>query len=101
MSATFTLKREGTIAELRRAPFEITMDGTTVASLDRDATFETPLEPGHHTLQIQSGRYTSRVQSFDAADGDAVNFRCYGGRIWPIYLISFLVPSIALSLKRE
>jgi hypothetical protein len=101
MSATFTLKRGGTIAELRRAPFEITMDGATVGSIDRNETFETPLEPGHHTLQIQAGRYRSRVQSFDSADGHAVNFRCYGGRIWPIYLLSFLVPSLALSLKRE
>jgi hypothetical protein len=77
------------------------MDGATVGSIDRDQTFETPIEPGHHTLQIQAGRYTSRVQSFDAADGHAVNFSCYGGRIWPIYLVSFLVPSIALSLKRK
>jgi hypothetical protein len=39
--------------------------------------------------------------SFDVADGDAVNFRCNGARIWPIYLISIAVPSLALLLKRE
>ena len=47
------------------------------------------------------GRYSSRAQSFEVADGGAVNFRCYGGRIWPIYAISFVVPSLALFLKRE
>jgi hypothetical protein len=47
------------------------------------------------------GRYSSRAQSFDVADGGAVNFRGYGGRIWPIYAISFVVPSLALFLKRE
>ena len=47
------------------------------------------------------GRYSSRAQSFDVADGGAVNFRCYGGRIWPIYAISFVVPRLALFLKRE
>jgi hypothetical protein len=101
VSATLKIKREGAIAELRRAPFGITLDDTTVGSINRHGTFEAPIESGHHTLQVRAGRYTSQAQSFDAADGDAVNFRCYGGRIWPIYLISFGVPSLALVLKRE
>ena len=101
MSSTLTVKREGVIMELRRAPFEITLDGTTAGSINRHETFETPIEPGHHRLQVQAGRYSSRVQSFDVADGDAVNLRCYGGRIWPMYAISFVVPSLALLLKRE
>jgi hypothetical protein len=101
VSATLTVKREGFVLELRRAPFEITLDGTTVGSINRHETFETPIEPGHHRLQIRAARYSSRAQSFDVADGDAVNFRCYGGRIWPIYAISFVVPSLALLLKRE
>jgi hypothetical protein len=101
VSATLNIKREGVIAELRSAPFEITLDGTTVGSINRHGTFEAPIDPGRHTLQVRAGRYTSQAQSFDAADGVAVNFRCYGGRIWPIYLISFAVPSLALLLKRE
>ncbi len=100
MSTTLNLKREGTIAENRRRPFEIALDGTGVGSIERHQTVELPLEPGRHTIQVREGRYSSRDQSFDAADGDAVNFRCYGGRIWPIYLASFVVPSVALSLKR-
>ena len=101
MSATLTVEREGVIAELRGAPLEIELDGTTVGSINRHETFEAPIEPGHHTLQIRMGRYSSRAQSFDVADGGAVNFRGYGGRIWPIYAISFVVPSLALFLKRE
>jgi hypothetical protein len=77
------------------------LDDTAVGSINRRETFETPIEPGPHTLQVRAGRYTSRAQSFDAADGDAVNFRCYGGRTWPIYLISFAVPRLALLLKRK
>jgi hypothetical protein len=84
VSATLTIEREGAIAELRGAPFEITLDGTTIGSINRHETFETPVEPGHHTLQVRADRYSSRAQSFDVADVDAVNFRCYGGRIWPI-----------------
>ncbi len=82
-------------------PFEITLDGTTVGSIDRHGTFETTIEPGHHALQVRAGRYTSGAESFTVTDGGAVNFRCNGARVWPVYLISFLAPSLALSLKRE
>ena len=101
MSATLTVKRESLIMELRRAMFQIALDGTTVGTIKRHETFEAPIEPGHHRLQVLAGRYSSRVASFDVADGDGVNFRCSGARIWPIYLISFAVPSLALTLKRE
>lgn len=101
MSATLTVKRESLIMELRRAPLELALDGTTVGSINRHGTFERPIEPGHHTLQVRAGRYTSRAQSFDIAVGDAVNFRCSGARIWPIYLISIVVPGLGLSLKRD
>jgi hypothetical protein len=101
LTATLTVKREGSIMENRHAPFEIALDGTAAGTINRHETFETPIEPGHHTLQVRAGRYTSPAESFDVADGDAVTFRCYGGRIWPIYLISFVVPSLALTLKRE
>jgi hypothetical protein len=99
--ATLTVKRESLLAELRRAPFQIALDGTTIGTINRLSTFETPIEPGHHRLQVREGRYSSQAASFDVADGDAVNFRCNGARIWPIYLISFAVPSLALTLKRE
>jgi hypothetical protein len=101
MSATLTVNRESTIMELRRAPLQIALDGTTVGTINPHETFETPLEPGKHQLQVRTGRYSSQAASFDAADGDGVSFRCSGARIWPIYLISFAVPSLALTLKRE
>lgn len=87
--------------ENRRAPFEIALDGTSVGSIERNQTVELPLEPGRHTIQVREGRYSSQDQSFDVSDGDAVNFRCYGGRIWPVYLASFVVPTLALSLQRD
>jgi hypothetical protein len=98
--ATLTVKRESQIMELRRGPLQIALDGTTVGTIDRHETFETSIEPGRHSLQVRAGRYSSRSESF-VGDGDGVNFRCSGARIWPIYLLSFAVPSLALSLKRE
>jgi len=101
MPATLVVKREGVVMELRRAPFEVTVDGATVGSIDRHGTFETPIEPGKHSLQVRAGRYSSGTQTFVVADGDTVDFRCYGGRLWPMYLISFAVPSVALLLERR
>jgi hypothetical protein len=64
-------------------------------------TFEVPIEPGHHTLQVRNGRNSSRTLTFDAAEGQVVAFRCTGKRILPIFLLSFAVPRLALSLRRE
>jgi hypothetical protein len=64
-------------------------------------TIELPVEPGHHTLQIRNGRNSSRTQTFDAAEGEVVAFRCGGKRILPLFLASFVVPSLALSLHRD
>jgi hypothetical protein len=52
-------------------------------------------------LWQQTGRYSSRDQSFDAADGETVDFRCHGAMVWPRYLASFVKPGLAISLKRE
>jgi hypothetical protein len=102
MSATLKVTRELSFGiELRRGRFEISVDGNGAGSLDNHETVETPLEPGPHTVQIRHGRYTSREQSFDAADGDLVSFRCHGTRIWPLWVASTFVPTLAISLKRE
>ena len=64
-------------------------------------TIEIPLKPGRHTLQLRNGRNPSQTQTFDAAEGETVAFRCTGKRFLPIFLASFVVPSLALKLKRE
>lgn len=101
MSATLRVERGGVGIELRRGRFEITVDGTSVASLERSDTVETPLEPGHHTMRVTAGRYSSRSLSFDATDGEMVNFRCHGAMVWPRYVASLVKPDLAISLRRE
>ena len=64
-------------------------------------TIELPIEPGRHTVQIRDGRKSSSIETFDAAEGEAVAFRCTGKRFLPIFLASFVVPSLSLKLKRE
>jgi len=100
-SATLKLKRACHGIELRRGSFEICVDGASVGSIENDHTVDTPLEPGHHTLQMRNGRYSSQEDSFDVTDGDVVDFRCHGAMIWPTYVASIVKPNIAISLKRE
>jgi hypothetical protein len=77
------------------------VDTNDVASIEWKEAIEVPIEPGHHTLQIKAGRYTSRIHSFDTAAGEIVDFRCNGARIWPLYVASIVKPDLAISLKRE
>jgi hypothetical protein len=102
MSPTVVVERKTTGAmELRRSQFDIVLDGNPAGSIDRDQSVELPVEPGRHTLQVRTGRYSSRTQSFDAADGVNARFRCNGAVLWPQYVASLFVPPIGLKLKRE
>ena len=101
MSATLKMTREGAGIELRRGPFDIQLDGRSLGSITRHQTVEMPLEPGHHTVRIHKGRYSSQEHSFDVADGEVVNFRTHGAMVWPRYVASIVKPDLAISLKRE
>ena len=101
MPATLKLTHKAIGAEIRRGTYDIALDGERVGSVEMNDTFETPIEPGRHTLQVRSGRNSSRTTTFDAAEGEIVAFRCTGKTILPIFLASFVVPSLALWLHRE
>jgi hypothetical protein len=101
VSATLTLAHKAMGAEVRRGTYEIMLDGERVGAVEMNESFETAIEPGRHTLQVRNGRNSSRTKTFDAADGEIVAFRCTGKSILPIFLLSFVVPSLALSLHRE
>ncbi len=102
MSSTLTLERAATTAiELRRRPFEIILDDNPAGSIDRNQTVELQVEPGPHRLHVKSGRYSSHPQSFDAAEGTNIHFRCNSSLWWPRYLASLFVPTIGVKLKRD
>jgi hypothetical protein len=101
MSATLKLTHKAIGAEVRRSPYDIVLDGERVGSVEMNDTFEASVEPGRHTLQARSGRSSSRTKTFDAAEGETIAYRCTGKSILPIFLLSFVVPGLALSLHRE
>jgi hypothetical protein len=99
MPATLKLTHKAIGVEVRRGPYDVVVDGEHVGALEMSDTIEIPIEPGHHTLQVRNGRKLSRTLTFDAAEGQVVAFRCTGKRFLPIFLVSFLVPRLALSLR--
>jgi hypothetical protein len=101
MPATLKVEHKTIGVEIRRGTYDIVVDGTRAGSVELNGTLETPVEPGHHTLKVRSGRNSSRTASFDAAADEVITFRCSGKNILPIFLLSFAVPSLAISLRRE
>jgi len=101
MAAQLKLTHKAIGVEVRRGPYDVVVDGNRVGSVGMNDTIEIPVEPGRHTLQVRKGRNSSRAQTFDAAEGDVVAFRCTGKSFLPIFLASFVVPSLALRLVRK
>ena len=101
MSATLKLTHKAIGAEVRRGTFDVMVDGERVGSVEMNNTIEIPIEPGRHALQVRNGRDSSGTRTFEAAEGEIVSYRCTGKRFLPIFLASFVFPSLALSLIRE
>ena len=101
MSATLKLTHKTTGVEVRRGTYDVVVDGKPAGFVELNETIDIQVEPGRHTLQVRNGRNSSRTKTFDAAEGETVAFRCSGKSILPIFLLSFVVPSLALSLHRE
>jgi hypothetical protein len=101
MSATLKLTHKAIGAEVRREPYDVVVDDERVGSVKMNDTIEIPVEPGRHTLQVHNGRKSSSTETFVAADGEIVAFRCTGKRFLPIFLSSFIVPRLALKLVRD
>ena len=100
MGATLKLTHKAIGSEVRRGTYDIVLDGQRAGSLEMNETIEIPIEPGRHTLQVRSGRNSSRTQTFGAAEGQTIAFRATGKSFLPIFLASFVVPSLALHLHR-
>ena len=100
MSATLKLTHKAIGVEVRRGTYDVVVDREQVGSVEMNDTVEIPIEAGHHTLQVRNGRNLSRTVTLDA-EGRVVAFRCTGKRFLPIFLASFVVPRLALSLRPE
>jgi hypothetical protein len=101
MSATLQLTHKTIGAEVRRGTYDAMVDGQRAGSVELNETIDIPVEPGRHTLKVRNGRNSSRTKTFNVGEGETASFRTSGKNILPIFLLSFVVPSLALSLHRE
>jgi hypothetical protein len=101
VSATLTVTHKAIGVEVRRGTYDIVLDGDPAGSVEMNGTVQIPVAPGRHTLQVRDGRKSSRIKAFDASDNEAVAFRTGGKSVLPIFLLSFVVPSLALTLRRD
>lgn len=101
MSATLKVTHKTIGMEIRRGTYDVLVDGKHAGSVKLDEAVEIAVEPGRHTVQLRSGRNSSRTKTFDVAEDEIASFRCGGKSILPVFLLSFVVPSLALSLHRE
>ena len=103
VSATLKVTQESALnpAGILRGTFDVVVDGKSVGSIKWHEAIEVPVEPGHHTLQIRKGRYSSRVKAFDAAEEEFVAFRCNRRRHPLVLAATLFAPSLAISLTRE
>ncbi|HEV7216807.1 MAG TPA: hypothetical protein VGP33_17005 [Chloroflexota bacterium] len=101
MSATLKVTHKTVGVEVRRGTYDVVVDGNRAGSVELNETVDVPVEPGRHTVQVRSGRKSSRTRTFDGAEGEIASFRCSGKSILPTFLLSFVVRSQALSLHRE
>ena len=101
MSATLKLTHKSIGVEVRRGTFDVVVDRERVGSVEMNDVIEIPVQTGHHTLQVRNGRNLSRTLTIDAAEGQVVAYRCTGKRFLPIFLLSFAIPRLALSLRPE
>jgi hypothetical protein len=79
----------------------VVVDGQSIGSLDNHETFEEEIVPGRHTLRLYKGRYKSGERTFEVGEDDTANFQCHGARTWVTWLLSFAVPSMAISVSQE
>jgi hypothetical protein len=101
MPATLKITHKAIGAEVRRDAYDVEVDCERVGSVEMNDTFQLPVEPGRHSLRVRSDRKSSGTATFDATEGEVIAFRCTGKRFLPIFLASFIVPSLALKLVRE
>ena len=101
MAATLELTHKAIGVEVRRGTYDVVVDGQRAGSLEMNDTIEIPVAPGRHTLQVRNGRNSSRTQTFDAAESQTVAFRCTGKSFLPIFLASFVIPSLAIQVRRS
>ena len=100
MTATLKVVHKAIDVEVRRGAYDILVDGVPVGNVKMNHTTSVSIDPGRHTLQVRHRRSSSRPVAIEAAEGQTLVYRCTGKSFLPVFLLSFVVRSFALHLRR-
>ena len=100
MTATLKVVHKAIGIEVRRGAYDILVDGVSVGNVKMNHTTSVPIDPGRHTLQVRHRRSSSRPVAIQAAESQTLVYRCTGKSFLPVFLLSFVMPSLALQVRR-
>ena len=101
MTATLKMTHKAIGVEVRRGAYDIVVDGQRAGSVEMNDTIEIPSNLDVTLCKFAAAETPAVLETFEAAEGQTVAFRCTGKSFLPIFLASFVVPSLALQLRRE
>jgi hypothetical protein len=105
MSTTLRIERAFPMAVSigdRKRSWPILLDGKRIGQIALNEVFETPIEPGTHTLRLTStGSHRSPERTFTAADESVTAFTCHTQPYWPLLLMALVVPGRWIALKQH
>jgi hypothetical protein len=104
MTATVRISRKpwGSSHSTRDRIWKVVIDGKIAGSIANEQSVELPVEPGRHTLRVESMRYLlSPEQSFEANEGQVVGFSCHPRSLSPLILTRWIVWLLATLVKHE
>ena len=100
MTATLKVVHKAIGVEVRRGAYDILVDGVSVGNVTMNHSTSVSIDPGRHTVQVRHRRASSRSVSFEAIDRQTIAYRCTGKSFLPVFLLSFVIRSLALQLRR-
>ena len=101
--STLRLRRVGrkSIHSSSSSKWKVLIDGDTSDTIAVDQTLDVAIEPGRHTLRVQStALLVSPEVSFDLAEGQVIGYSCQQRSPNPIHLSRWLFWLIASVLRR-
>lgn len=106
MSTTLRLERAFPMLAIalvdRKRSWQVLLDGESVGQIAPDGVFETPIEPGTHTVRLTStGKRRSPERTFSAKDESVTEFACHVQPFWPLLVMALLVPERWIALKQR
>ena len=86
-------------------PWKVVIDGSVDGSIAHGEQIEPPVDPGHHSLHLESsGPLRSPERTFEVGEGQVVGFSCrsrpFGALVVPSLPVTLLKHDLWIILKR-